>query len=530
MSSYFSIEYLALFLPAVFIFYNLMPKKYRWLLLLLASYLFFWLISGKLILYLISATCIVYILALHLEKIQSQRNQLLEKKERSERKAIRIFYQKKQRKLVTAGVLILIGILAVLKYSDFIGINVQSIFSLLHLPITIQIPSFVLPIGISFYTLQAVSYLLDVYREKIKPEWNFGKLALYMSFFLTIIEGPICRYSDMSIQLYEGKKVSWNQFLYGMQRILYGLMKKIVIADRLNLFIKTIFHDYNSYDGGMIAFGALLYTCQLYMEFSGTMDIVIGSGEIFSFKILENFRQPFFSKTISEFWQRWHISLGLWFKDYIFYPLSMSDPLKKMTSWARKKFKNHYGPLMSGSIALFCVWLANGFWHGSGWNYIFFGLYHFTLILGGNLIEPVSNRLCSYFKIKRESILYHFFQIVRTGILVVIGELFFRAQGLRAGIHMFIKICTNFSLVSFTDSTVFSIGMDRQDFIIVVIAVMTVFVISIIKEKGLSVREHISKEPIVLRWSLYYMLILFIVVFGAYGTGYVPVDPIYANF
>ena len=199
MSSYFSIEYLALFLPAVFIFYNLMPKKYRWLLLLLASYLFFWLISGKLILYLISATCIVYIIALHLGRIQSQRNQLLEKKDRSERKAIRIFYQKKQQKLVTAGVLILIGILAVLKYSDFIGINIQSILSLLNLSLTVQIPSFVLPIGISFYTLQAVSYLLDVYREKIKPEWNFGKLALYMSFFLTIIEGPICRYSDMSI-------------------------------------------------------------------------------------------------------------------------------------------------------------------------------------------------------------------------------------------------------------------------------------------------------------------------------------------
>ncbi len=160
---------------------------------------------------------------------------------------------------------------------------------------------------------------------------------------VTIIEGPICRYSDLSFQLYEGKKISWNQFLFGMQRIVYGLMKKIVIADRLNLFIKTIFHDYNSYDGGMIALGALLYTCQLYMEFSGTMDVIIGSGEMFALKIEENFRQPFFSKTISEFWQRWHISLGLWFKDYIFYPLSMSKPLKKLTAWARKKVGNHYG-------------------------------------------------------------------------------------------------------------------------------------------------------------------------------------------
>ncbi|WP_294560915.1 MBOAT family O-acyltransferase [uncultured Traorella sp.] len=529
MSSYFSIEYLALFLPAVLILYNLMPQRYRWLLLLFASYLFFWLISGVLILYLLTATLTTYIIALHIGRLQQQRNMLLQQVDRPERKAIRISYQKKQQKFITAGVLILLGMLIVLKYSGFIGINIQSLLNVLHLPLTLQIPSFVLPIGISFYTLQALSYLFDVYREKIQAEWNLGRLALYLAFFLTIIEGPICRYSDLSFQLYEGKKISWNQFLFGMQRIVYGLMKKIVIADRLNLFIKTIFHDYNSYDGGMIALGALLYTCQLYMEFSGTMDVIIGSGEMFALKIEENFRQPFFSKTISEFWQRWHISLGLWFKDYIFYPLSMSKPLKKLTAWARKKVGNHYGPLASGAIALFCVWLANGFWHGSGWNYIFFGLYHFTLILGGSLIEPVTSRIVSFLRINKESAPYQFFQIIRTSVFVVIGELFFRAKGLKAGIHMFITICTNFSWTSLSNS-IFSIGMDRQDFIVVIIGILIVFMISVVKERGLSFRALISGQPVMLRWSLYYMFILFIVIFGAYGVGYIPVDPIYANF
>ena len=211
--------------------------------------------------------------------------------------------------------------------------------------------------------MQAVAYIFDVYRRKIPADRNLLRLALFMGFFPQIMEGPICRYSETAEQLWAAPMLRYQNLTFGLQRILFGLMKKIVIADRLNLLIKNIFTGYESYDGFVIAVAAVCYTIQLYMDFSGAMDLVIGSGQIFGMKLPENFQRPFFSKTISEFWKRWHITLGAWFKDYIFYPLSMSKPLKKLTARARKRLGNHFGPLLSGAIALFCVWLCNGLWH-----------------------------------------------------------------------------------------------------------------------------------------------------------------------
>ena len=290
--------------------------------------------------------------------------------------------------MVAFAVMVHIGILLVLKYTPFFAGNLNTLFQVFRIPVTLAIPSFVLPIGISFYTMQAVAYIFDVYRRKIPADRNLLRLALFMGFFPQIMEGPICRYSETAEQLWEAPKLRYQNVTFGVQRILFGMMKKIIIADRLNLFIKNVFSGYESYDGFVIAVSAVCYTIQLYMDFSGTMDLVIGSGQIFGMKLPENFQRPFFSKTISEFWKRWHITLGAWFKDYIFYPLSMSKPLKKLTSRARKRLGNHFGPLLAGAIALFCVWLCNGLWHGSGWNYIFFGMYHFGLILAGSMVSP----------------------------------------------------------------------------------------------------------------------------------------------
>ena len=315
-----------------------------------------------------------------------------------------------------------------------------------------------------------------------------------------------------------------------MQRILFGLIKKIVIADRLNLLIKTVFNDYALYDGGVIALAMVCYTCQLYMDFSGTMDVVIGSAEIFGVRLPENFRQPFFSRSISEFWMRWHITLGTWFKDYVFYPLSMSGPLKKLTGAARRRLGNHYGPLLSGSFALGVVWLCNGLWHGAGWHYIFFGLYHFALILADSLFDPLAQRVTGFLHIDRNALPYRIFQIVRTALLVCVGELFFRANGLRAGLAMYHTMVTDFTPASFLNRSFLTLGMDKQDFIIVAVAVGLILLVGILRERGMSLRETIASRPVALRWSVYYAAFFFLVIFGAYGVGYVPVDPIYAAF
>lgn len=528
--TYWNLLFLGLFLPLTILIYNILPQKHRWKVLLIASYIFFWSISGKLIVYLIFTTITMHYFGLWLSSIRKDRDEILQNSEKEQKKKIKEIYKIKQRKVLILAVLVQIGTLIIVKYSGFLSTNINSLLSWLNIPIELKIQKFLIPIGISFYTLQAVSYMMDVYKEKIKPEKNIGKLALFISFFPQIMEGPICRYSETADQLWKCEKVTYKSLTFGIQRMLFGLMKKMVIADRLNPIIINIFNDYAQYDGGIVAVGMVLYTLQLYMDFSGTMDIVIGIAEMFGVKMPENFRQPFFSKTISEFWTRWHITLGTWFRDYIYYPVSLSEKCKKMTTKLRKKIGNYYGPLIVSSIALFCVWICNGIWHGSAWSYIFFGMYHFVLILSGRMIEPIVKKANKKLHINDKNFIYTGIQVIRTSILVFIGELFFRANGLKAGLEMFNQIITNFSLDLIADGTILKLGIDKFDIIIVAIVTFIIFITSILKEKNINIRESISKKNIAIRWTLYYALIIMILVFGAYGIEYKPVDPMYAQF
>ena len=530
MTSFFSVFYLAIFLPVMVILYNVCPKKYRPMVLIAGSYFYFYSISGKLLVYLLFSTMSIHHIGLWLTDIQKERDDILKEAVKEEKKAIKADYLKKQRRVLLFGVMLHLGILLIVKYTPFFATNINTLFNAMGLDITLTIPKIMMPIGISFYTLSAISYIFDVYRETIKADKNILRLALFMSFFPHIMEGPICRYSDTAHNLYKGERTNYQCLTLGLQRILFAMVKKMVVADRLNDFIQEVFTNYSQYDGGVILVGAVRYTIQLYMEFSGTMDIVIGTAQIFNVRLPENFKQPFFSRTISDFWSRWHITLGTFFKDYIFYPLTMSKPLKKLTTKARKRLGNHLGPMLAGAIALFCVWLSNGLWHGAGWQYIFFGMYHFALILTGNIVEPYSRKLLSKLHIKKEGLPYGIFSMLRTTCLVIVGELFFRAEGIRAGFAMFKNMVFNFSLVSFGNGQIFTLGMDRHDFLIVAISVAIIFVVSLLKENNINVRGEIAKKPIIIRWLVYYAIIMFIIIFGAYGRGYTPVDPIYANF
>lgn len=529
-SSYFSPGYLALYLPAAVLLYALAGQRGRRAVLLLFSYVCFWAVSGKLIAYLLLSTLSMYHTGLWLAHDQARTKELLEETPKEERRALRARAQTKQRRILALGLLFQLGMLVVLKYTPFFLSNYNALLQALSLPVTLRIPHFLLPIGISFYTMQTASYLFDVYRQKVPADRNLFRLALYLSFFPLLMEGPICRYQQTAQQLWEAPPLRYQNFMLGLQRMSYGLLKKILVADRLNLFIKTVFDHYEDYDGLVIAVAAVCYTIQLYMDFSGTMDLAVGAGRIFGFHIPENFQRPFFSRSIPEFWQRWHISLGTWFKDHIFYPMSMSKPLKKLTTKARKRLGSHYGPLVAGSIALFCVWLCNGLWHGAAWNYVFFGMYHFALILLGNLTEPLTVRWTGALGISRTSVPYRGFQMVRTGILVCIGELFFRANGLYNGLAMFHKMVTQFSLACIRSGSLFQIGMRKKDFLLVAVFLVVLVLVGIAQERGVHLGTRLRQSPVALRVAVYYAVLLALIIFGAYGAGYVPVDPIYAGF
>lgn len=530
MTSYFAVIFLVAFLPICIIVYSIIPQKTKKYFLLFASMVFFWLVSGQLIVYLILTIMSVHYFGIWLDRIQGKRNAAVKAAPKDERKALKKVFLHQSRLVLLFAAVIHIGVLLVIKYSPFFTTNVNNLFALLNVPLQLDIPSYIMPIGISFFTLQAISYLFDVYRGLIKADDNIFRLALFMSFFPQIVEGPICRYGQTADQLWNVKQIEFENLKLGAQRILFGLMKKLVIADRLNPLIKEVFSNYSNYQGGIIAIAAVCYTIQLYMDFSGTMDAVMGIAQIFGVTMPENFQRPFFSKSISEFWQRWHITLGTWFKDYIFYPVTMSKPMKNLTSSARKKLGNHFGPLLAGSVALFCVWFCNGLWHGSAWNYIFFGMYHFALILAGNIISPAVTATNKKLHINADCFAYRTMQMVRTTILVIIGELFFRAEGLKDGLAMFGKMVTDFSFSTLDSTLMDKLKIDVQDIIIVAVALVIIFVISVLNEKGINIRLSLKKKNIVIRWGLLYALIMFIVIFGAYGKGYVPVDPIYANF
>lgn len=525
LTSFFSIQYLVLFLPAVIVLYSLMPRKAKPYMLLFSSLVFFYLISRKLIVYLLAMIGLTYPLGMLLGWMHTRGNTQVKAAEKSTRKALKARWLTRRRWVMGLAALCTIGMLLYVKYTYFFFFNINHFFGT-----SLLLPHIFQPIGISFFALQAASYLFDVYRGTIPAERNPLRLALFLSFFPQIVEGPICRYSQTALQLWNCKSIQLDNLTLGAQRIAYGLMKKLVVADRLNGFISGVFDGYAGYQGGVIALAAVCYTIQLYMDFSGAMDAVVGTGQIFGITMPENFQRPFFSKTISEFWSRWHISLGTWFKDYIFYPVTMSKPMKNLTGSARKRLGNHYGPLVAGSVALFCVWFSNGLWHGAAWSFIFFGMYHFVLILTGSLMAPAAKWFHTTFRVSPDNKAFQGFQILRTCVLVVIGELFFRADTLTDGIAMFRKMVTDFRFSSINGELLAVLNIDGKDFSIVAVTLIIVLIVSILNERGVCVRACLQQKPLVLRWTVLLALLFYIIIFGAYGVGYIPVNPMYANF
>ena len=528
--SYFSMDYLLFFLPAVILLYCLVGDKRRKYLLLIASYVFFWLISGRLVIFLALSTLSMHYFGIWLDRLHIEEKECLSSVEKEERKGVKAQYLKRKRVVLGLGAGLNLGMLLILKYSAFFMENLNGVLKIFDASVELLVPNYFMPIGLSFFSLRAISYIFDVYRGVIKADDNLFRLALYLSFFPQIVEGPIGRYEQSANQLWNASAIKYENLVFGTQRILFGMMKKIVIADRLNPLIKEVFTNFVNYDGGIVAIASVCYTIQLYMEFSGTMDAVIGTAQIFGVTLPENFARPFFSKSISDFWARWHITLGAWFKDYIFYPVTLSKPVKKLTSNLKKKTGNYFALLVASAIALFCVWFCNGLWHGAAWNYIFFGMYHFGLILMGNAVEPLMKKVRKALRLNPNWFFFRLFQMLRTSILVVIGELFFRGHGLNSGLMMFKMLLMDFSLKGFNLETMKTLGIDGQDIGIVCVALLIVLIISILKERGVAIRDTLGRQHVVVRWAVMYGLILFIVIFGAYGLGYIPVDPIYANF
>ena len=524
--------YLFLFLPITILCYAVCPQKHRYKVLLIFSYLFFYSVSRKLLIYLIGATVLTHYISLWLETLQRDYKEKIKKGvEPEEKKTLKAAYTRRERCVLVLGMVLMVGCLAYLKYYNFYAANANAFMNQRGIGLfRFPMKNIMVPLGISFYTLQSIGYMIDVYRGTIRAERNLGKMALFLGFFPQIMEGPICRYGETAEQLYAGNPITVRSLTFGCQRIVWGLFKKLVVADRLNALVKTVFEGYGNYSGAIIVIASIAYTIQLYMEFSGAIDIVIGSAEIFGVRMPENFRQPFFAKNASEFWRRWHISLGAWFRDYIFYPVSMSSLMKKWNKWGRKHVGEYFTKIVLTVVALFPVWFCNGLWHGSNWTYLFYGMYYFVIISLENIFEPATEWTLERLKIKKENKVYRALQMIKTLVIVFVGEMFFRAVSLSAGIDMFRRIFQNFGASQLWDGTLLTLGMDKPDFAVVLVGTVIVLIVDVLKEKGMAIRETIAAKKLPVRWAVYYAVIFAVIIFGAYGVGYMPVDLIYAGF
>lgn len=451
--------------------------------------------------------------------------------EKDKKKPIKEKAKRKKKIIIILTLALNFGILLFLKYFNFFGGNLNSLLSIMNLNLSIPHLDLILPLGISFYTLQATSYAIDVYRGKYKAEKKLGKVALFVAFFPQITEGPIGRFDQLGNQLYEPHSFSYKNATHGIQLIIWGFFKKMVIADRAAIYVNEVFANYTEYSGVIIVLAILLYTLQIYAEFSGAMNIVTGVSQIVGIHLPSNFERPFFSKSVQEFWRRWHITLGTWLKDYVFYSVSCSKLCLAITSGVKKVFKGHIGKLIPAAFALFFVWFGNGIWHGASWKYIFYGLYYYIIMMIGMLFEPITNKIIEKLKINIHSFSYRLWQIMRTTLFVCIGMLIFRAEGLHMAWQMFTSIFTFENIHMLFDGSLFAIeGFKHSDFIVILLSVILLFVVSLFQEKGYKIRETISKQNLLFRWTVYYIAIFSIIIFGIYGEGYSVSSFIYGQF
>ena len=514
-----------LFIAAAVVIYYVIPKKLQWIWLLIISYVYYASYDISTVWMLLLTTYVTYRGGILLDRLNEQKPQ--DGISREEKKDFKKNIVRKKKKIVLAMVLIAFGMLGIMKYTNFMLGNIDAVLRLFGSGKQMGVLNLTLPLGISFYTFQSISYVVDVYRGKHKAQGNFFKHALFVSFFPQLLQGPIGRYERLGSQLYEGHSYNLKELQFGVQRILWGFFKKMVLADRVNAAVLLIFHNYWNYGGWYNVLGVLLYSIQLYADFSGGIDIVIGIAQMFGITMDENFRQPYFSRSISEFWRRWHITLGTWMKDYIFYPFSLSKSMAKFGKWSKKKFGNNVGKLLPVGLADILVFFVVGVWHGAAWKYIMYGIYNGVIVAGSGMLAPVYAKIQEKLHINPKKWWYQGFCIIRTFILVNIGFYFDMANDLRAANAMLAQTVTKAHISQLSMAAVKAVGLTSQDLIIVISGCLIIFVVSLLKEKGINIRETIASYNIVIRWLIYIVFIMFILIYGSTST---TSDFIYANF
>ena len=474
----------AIFMPIVFLIYWALPHRFRWMALLAANCYFYLSWEPRYILVILFTTAVSYFCALLLERAQSA---------------------KQKKALLTAGILLTLSLLLIFKYTNF---ALGSIFDLLRfvaIPVHETTLKLVMPIGISFYTFQMVGYIADVYKGKIGAERNFGKYTLFVSFFPNILSGPIERAVNMLPQFEEEKKFDYDGAVYGLRLILLGFLKKMIFADSMSRYVDVIFNNVTDYTGLSFIVVIILYTFQIYCDFSGYSDIAIGVAKLMGINLMTNFKQPYYAASVKEFWSRWHISLSTWFRDYLYIPLGGNRVSK-----SRK------------NLNLLLTFLASGLWHGANWTFVLWGAIHGMYQIIENTIkdiwrksrdkkisakiDAVSKATTTCGKIQRIA------QTLLTFCLVAYAWMFFRADSITDAIYITTHMFSDFSWTQvMQDTTMSYLSMAKIGAAIVFIMGFDYF----------SLRHDLlrsmDKLKLPLRWLIYIAITVLVIVLSLHN-------------
>lgn len=521
-----SYEFIA-FLCLVVIGYYTFFKRFQWQFLLFVSFLFYYLSGKEYLIYISGVTIAVYLTAIRISKLHDglkEKKTTLDKQGfKNEKKRV----GKVQKRWFCLGLFIALVLLGIPKYTNFIIRNMNFIWSGILGKKAFNFVDLLLPLGISFYTFKSLGYLIDVFRGKYPAEKNLAKFALFVSFFPQLIQGPISRFDAISESLFEKHEFSEKKFIRGLYRLLWGYFKKVVIADRIMTAVVTIIAEPEKYNGGFAFLGIVFYTIQIYADFTGGIDITIAIAEMLGIKTEENFIRPYFSKSIKEYWNRWHITMGSWFTEYVFYPLSVSNAMLFISKSARKHLGKNIGKRVPVYISTLTVWFLTGFWHGAGWNFIVWGLLNGLFMLISEELKGFYELFHRFVPIKKCRLrIYDALCVMRTLFFVSSVRMLdcYGDVGLTFKTYFSIFTVNNWHLIGKEE-----LGLDAVQFAVVGVGVIILFAVSLLNRGG-DLRDKILAKKALLWYTGLGALFIVILVFGAYGMGFDSSQFIYNQF
>ena len=497
------------------VLYYLCPMRLRWMVLMLYSFALYALGGGQAICFILLTTLSTYLAARLLDAMNAcVKSKIAENKSlsREEKKQIKAQAGKCRRTVLVLTLLVNFGMLGVLKYvPDLPGMMLDGAFSLIGKSAP-AVRLFV-PLGISFFIFQSAGYLIDVYNGKYPAEKNLLHYTLFVSFFPQLIQGPIGRYDALAPQLITPHRLDVGNIRNGLILMMWGFFKKKVIADTAFPLVEAVFSNHEPYGGAVIVCAVLMYSLQQYADFSGGIDLVTGGAELMGIHLAPNFKRPYFSVSLGDFWRRWHISLGGWMRDYVFYPFALTKPVQKLTKAAKKTLGTDMARALPAALGNILVFTLVGLWHGATGHYIAWGLYNGLILAFSALMEPAYKR----FGEKNEKLvsgrLFYVFRILRTFVIVNIGWYFDRALRVSDAFAMLRKTITKPCFAQMTDGTLLSLGVSAGGFGVLAGALVMLFFVSIMQERGIRMRTWLMERPIVIRWTMLYLLVFYSMMF-----------------